>query len=398
MHVDPHQQKSIKSLLVAIVVFILVLGAGFAWWLTIRAEREMRAELLQSANLLAQTLNIGQIKTLTSTESDLQKPTYQRLKEQLAVARLANPQCRFLYLLGRKPDGTISFFMDSEPAESKDCSPPGQIYAEAPNGVRSAFAGQGATIEGPYTDRWGTWVSGLIPIQDPQATTYGLAKPEQAQALVKKAVDFYRKHGRERFLKEANNPHGELRKGELYAFAYDRSMTMRAHPVKPELVGQNQLDKKDWAGGKYFRREIQEIAMTKGHGWVDYEYENPLNQRREPKTTYLQSTDDLVICAGAYKGTGAITAVLGVDMDARAWNRTLARTALPPILCALALVTVVLIGSALAARRSRSGATPSRWMRHLEPGLVIAVGLILTISTGWIVDRRESQDRKEAFA
>jgi len=394
---DRNQQKTTKSLRVAVIVGILILGAAFAGWLAVRVGREMRTELSQSANLLAQTLNVEQIQTLSATADDLQKPSYLRLKDQLSIARSANPQCRFIYLLGRKPDGTVSFFLDSEPAESKDCSPPGQVYAEAPDGVRRAFAGQGAAIEGPYTDRWGTWVSGLVPVLDSQATTYGLATPEQAQAMVKKAVDFYRKHGRERFLKEANSPQGEFRKGELYAFAYDRSMTMRAHPVKPELVGQNQLDKKDWAGGKYFRREIQEIAMTKGHGWVDYEYENPINQRREPKTTYLQSADDLVICAGAYKGTGAITAVLGMDMDARAWNITLARTALPPILCALALVAVVLIGSALAARRSRSEATPSRWMRHLEPGLVIAVGLILTLSAGWIVDRRESQDRKEAF-
>jgi hypothetical protein len=42
--------------------------------------------------------------------------------------------------------------------------------------------------------------------------------------------------------------------GYLYAFIYNRNMTILAHPVKPELVGQNQLVKKDWAGGKYFRR------------------------------------------------------------------------------------------------------------------------------------------------
>jgi PleD family two-component response regulator len=34
---------------------------------------------------------------------------------------------------------------------------------------------------------------------------------------------------------------------------------------------------------------------------------------------------DLIVCAGAYKGTGAILAVLGMDIEARTWNWMLAR-------------------------------------------------------------------------
>ena len=57
--------------------------------------------------------------------------------------------------------------------------------------------------------------------------------------------------GRERLLKELSNPQGEFRKGELYAFAYNLEMTMKAHPVKPELVGQNLLNKKDGGWRKH---------------------------------------------------------------------------------------------------------------------------------------------------
>jgi len=64
-----------------------------------------------------------------------------------------------------------------------------------------------------------------------------------------------------------NKPEGEFRKNDLYAFAYDRNMTWLAHPARPELVGQNWIDKKDWAGGKYFRREIQQVALSKRQ-WV----------------------------------------------------------------------------------------------------------------------------------
>lgn len=37
---------------------------------------------------------------------------------------------------------------------------------------------------------------------------------------------------------------------------------------------------KDWTGGKYFRREIQNVDLSCGSSWVDYEYENPTNRQR----------------------------------------------------------------------------------------------------------------------
>ncbi|MBK8638796.1 MAG: cache domain-containing protein [Chromatiaceae bacterium] len=77
-------------------------------------------------------------------------------------------------------------------------------------------------------------------------------------------------------------------------------MTLQAHPVKPERVGQNLRDQQDGSGGNSFRKEIQDIALTKGRGWVDYPYENPATQKIQPKTTYVERVDDLIICARAY--------------------------------------------------------------------------------------------------
>lgn len=62
----------------------------------------------------------------------MKTPPYLRIKEELATVRASNQLCRFLYLMGRKPDGLIFFFVDSEPAESKDCSPAGQIDYDTP--------------------------------------------------------------------------------------------------------------------------------------------------------------------------------------------------------------------------------------------------------------------------
>ena len=67
---------------------------------------------------------------------------------------------------GQQPDGTVFFFIDSEPPESPDYSPPGQAYPEASAILVNAFVSGQETTEGPLTDRWGTWVSGFAPISD----------------------------------------------------------------------------------------------------------------------------------------------------------------------------------------------------------------------------------------
>lgn len=57
--------------------------------------------------------------------------------------------------------------MDSEPANSKDYSPPGQTYDEAPGELYDVFAIGREGARGPYNDRWGTWVSAFVPLTGP---------------------------------------------------------------------------------------------------------------------------------------------------------------------------------------------------------------------------------------
>jgi PAS domain S-box-containing protein len=157
-----------RSLTAALLLAILAAGAFFAWWMAARADREMRADLLQQARLVAQAVNTEQAKALTGTEADLDSSAYQRLKKQFVAVRSANPLCRFVYLMGRKADGTMFFFVDSEPVGSKDYSPPGQVYDEVTASLLQAFDAKVAVVDGPAADRWGTWVSALVPITDPQ--------------------------------------------------------------------------------------------------------------------------------------------------------------------------------------------------------------------------------------
>jgi len=177
---------------VIITGLLLLLGGLLAWWMVVRADREMRADLLSQTSILAQAVNIERVSALTGTRADLAGPEYLRLKDQLAAVRQANPQIRFLYLLGRNTNGKLFFYVDSEPADSKDYSPPGQVYEEAAESYREAFSTSTAAVVGPATDRWGTWVSALVPLQEHQTARQGLATTAAAKEIVQKAGAYKR--------------------------------------------------------------------------------------------------------------------------------------------------------------------------------------------------------------
>lgn len=133
--------------------------------------------------------------------------------------------------------------------------------------------------------------------------TAGLAcadDKETAVKMVKAAVAYIAANGEEKGLDALNNPNGEFVKGELYVFAYDLSGVMLANSFRQNLLGQNLLDVPD-ASGKKFRRDIIELAKTKGSGWVDYAYQNPKTKQVEQKTTYLEKVGELVVCCGIFK-------------------------------------------------------------------------------------------------
>jgi signal transduction histidine kinase len=127
-----------------------------------------------------------------------------------------------------------------------------------------------------------------------------LASQKDAKALVEKAAAFAKASGKDAALKEISKAKGPFDKGELYVFAYDMSAVMLAHPKNPKLIGKNLMDVPD-NDGKLFRKEIIEVAKTKGSGWVDYKYLNPETKKVEAKTTYVQKVGDIVLCCGTYK-------------------------------------------------------------------------------------------------
>jgi cytochrome c len=138
----------------------------------------------------------------------------------------------------------------------------------------------------------------LVSVMPAQAETK--RTPDEASALVKKAVAFYKANGKAKALAEYNNPKGQFVDKDLYIFAIDMSGTTLANGVNPKLIGKNTLELKD-ASGKAFIKEFLELGKTKGSGWVDYMWNNPNSQKMEAKTSYVEKVDDIILGCGIYK-------------------------------------------------------------------------------------------------
>ncbi len=154
--------------LIASALAILVVGILCILLVWRHAEKGMRKELLTQARVVAQAIDLEKFKMLSGTEADISSPEYLMIKEKLFRAKETIKQCRFIYLMGRKKNGDVFFYVDNEPVGSKDESPAGQIYEEISPEYLNVFEQKTDLVEGPVTDRWGTWVSALVPLINPE--------------------------------------------------------------------------------------------------------------------------------------------------------------------------------------------------------------------------------------
>jgi hypothetical protein len=163
-------QKSNRFVTLCLVVAAILSVAAAGRWLLIfvidRGVLHERSHLKARTVVIADSLDVASIRTLTGRSADEGTPVFRQLAKQLGSYRRAHGDVRFIYLMGLK-DNEVVFLLDSADPSSFDYSPPGEVYREAsPELVRSFTTGE-PFVEGPLTDQWGTWVSGLAPISDP---------------------------------------------------------------------------------------------------------------------------------------------------------------------------------------------------------------------------------------
>jgi len=124
------------------------------------------------------------------------------------------------------------------------------------------------------------------------------SQEDDAKALAEKAAAFVKANEKEECIAEIGNPKGQFVKGDLYVVIQNTKGVNLANPMAPGLAGQNHYELKD-PNGKYFIKEVIEVATKKGSGWVTYVWANPATKKVQAKKSYVKmvdGTDAYVLC------------------------------------------------------------------------------------------------------
>ncbi|MBV5280956.1 MAG: response regulator [Paludibacter sp.] len=170
-----NQQDSIKNnavffktkniIAISILILFIVFGAFYVRYTWVESKNRTTKNVLKEAHAIEVSLNGEALSQLRGVPSDNNTQTYKDMKTKLMALVNIYHEARFIYFY-TKVDGKLFFMVDSEPTQSKDCSPAGQEYTEEDPEVRIPFESGKPLITKPATDRWGTWVSVLVPMKN----------------------------------------------------------------------------------------------------------------------------------------------------------------------------------------------------------------------------------------
>ncbi len=125
--------------------------------------------------------------------------------------------------------------------------------------------------------------------------------PDEAVAMVKKAVALIKSDGKEKAFAAISDPaNTDFHDRDLYIYVYDLNGVALAHGNNPKMVGKPLIGLKD-NEGKPMIKEMVELAKSKGKGWVDFKWPNPVTKAVEAKSGYIEKVDDMLVGSGIYK-------------------------------------------------------------------------------------------------
>lgn len=150
-----------KIILAVVTVFSILL---FYFFMGKQIDRQLRSNLLLEASTIVGTLDIDNIDVVPDKVSDINAVDYLKLKKHFASIRNIYRKSVNIYLIGRRPDGTVFFFIDNLTSGDTGKHQPGQVYKNVPPGVLNVFEQKEAVVIGPVTGRRGNVITALVPV------------------------------------------------------------------------------------------------------------------------------------------------------------------------------------------------------------------------------------------
>jgi signal transduction histidine kinase/CheY-like chemotaxis protein len=145
---------------------------------------------LDKTKIIASSIDISDVKSLSATTNDIRNPHYLYLIANLNRIISVDDNYKNIYIFKLAANGDVVFALDIEKHQDReierncrecvlDCDIEqdtclvaisldlGSTYPHATEKLIASFSNQIAFVEGPEKDQYGTWVSGLVPIIDP---------------------------------------------------------------------------------------------------------------------------------------------------------------------------------------------------------------------------------------
>ncbi|HNX80586.1 MAG TPA: ATP-binding protein [Candidatus Omnitrophota bacterium] len=144
---------------------ILVAGFFVTYWAGERANQKIRDYLIEETRLTAAALDSDKYADILSSPVPSASKGYSSLRKQFCNLQIITPQeYRWFYTMSLV-DGKPLFVVDSVPVGQFGHEEPLMLaYKEPPEELLAVFKTGKAVTVGPYTDEWGSFLSGFAPI------------------------------------------------------------------------------------------------------------------------------------------------------------------------------------------------------------------------------------------
>jgi signal transduction histidine kinase len=142
-------------------------------------------------------------------------------------------------------------------------------------------------------------LAALLAFHPSRAAEFGTR--DEAVAMVKRVQKMFAEAGAEATFKavdDKTNPAFHDR--DLYPFIYDLAGVCVAHGARPALIGKNLISLKD-QNGVYLIQEMISLAKGPGTGWIDYKWPNPITNKIEDKSSYVEKMGNYFVGVGVYR-------------------------------------------------------------------------------------------------
>jgi signal transduction histidine kinase len=127
------------------------------------------------------------------------------------------------------------------------------------------------------------------------------SQPRRSRGHGEKAVSLIKSEGKEKAFAAISDPaNTTFHDRDLYIYVYDMNGVAVAHGNNPKMVGKPLIGMKD-NEGKLMIKEMVDLAKSKGKGWVDFKWPNPVTKSVESKSGYIEKVDDVLVGSGVYK-------------------------------------------------------------------------------------------------